>query len=713
MSQGKLSHLLSPGRIGRLQLRNRMVVSAMGVSLAEKDGTVGDRLMAFLEEQARGGAGLIVGGVCGVAWPVGAVVRNQVAISDDRFIPGLRRLTDRIHAHGAKFAAQLHQGGLVAGYALYGGHPMWCPSLPQYDPAAEQVTDALVESELPAFADFPAIGPGSFRALSREDIQLVMQQFAAGARRARESGCDGIEIHAAHGYLLSSFISPRSNRRTDEYGGPLENRMRLLLEVLHAIRAEVGGDFPVWVKLDAQQFGAPDGIQLPDAIRAAQMVEDAGADAVTASSYHDVGKLRLHSESNIPHVPNWNLPAAEAIRKAIRIPVIASGRVEPGIADAKIAAGAFDFLAMGRKLLADPQLPRKLAEGRPETIRPCIYCYTCVSAIYLMDSVRCAVNADLAFEYLHRAERKATAPKHFVVVGGGPGGMEAALRLDAQGHRVTLLERTARLGGTLQVAALPYEPNERLLDWLRNRIEGSKVTVRLNSKATPEAVAALAPDAVLVATGARRSMPDIPGADLPHVLSGDDLRRMLLGEEDPALAKKLSLTTRIAARAGAALGLTADPAFVRKATRQWMPLGKRVVIIGGELVGIELAEFLVERQRTVTVLEEASRLGAGLQLVRRMRAMAELREHGARLLGGVRDIRIEAGRVSFTDGAGKAAAADADHVIVARGATGDASLADSLRAAGLEVHAFGDCTGVGYIEGAIRGAADLVAELTQ
>ncbi|MBV6417658.1 MAG: NADH oxidase [Steroidobacteraceae bacterium] len=713
MSEGKFPHLLSPGRIGKLQLRNRIVVTAMGVSLAEDDATVGERLLAFLAEQAKGGAGLIVGGVCGVAWPVGAVVRNQVAISDDRFIPGLRRLTDTIHAHGAKFAAQLHQGGLVAGYALYDGHPMWCPSLPQYDPAAEQVTDALVESELPAFADFPQIDQGSFKVLTRDDIRLVVRQFADGAKRAQQAGCDGVEIHAAHGYLLSSFISPRTNRRTDEYGGPLENRMRLLLEVIQAIRAAVGPDFAVWVKLDSQQFGAPDGIQLPDALRAARMVEAAGVDAVTASSYHDIGKLKLHSESNIPHVPNWNLPGAEAIRKAIRIPVIASGRVEPEVAEAKIAAGAIDFLGMGRKLLADPHLPRKLTEGKPDTIRPCIYCYTCVSAIYLMDSVRCAVNADLAFEYLRRGERRAVTPKHYVVVGGGPGGMEAALRLEAQGHRVTLLERTARLGGTLQVASLPYEPNERLLDWLRGRIAASKVDVRLETSGTPEVVAALAPDAVLVATGARRGMPPIPGSELPHVLSGDDMRRMLLGQSDPALAKKLPLMARMAAKAGATLGLTSDPAFVRKATRQWMPLGKRIAIIGGELVGIELAEFLVERGRTVTVLEEAARMGAGLQLVRRMRAMAELREHGASLLAGVRDVRIEAGRVRFTNAAGEAAAVDADHVIIAKGATGDSSVADALQAAGLRVHAFGDCTGVGYIEGAIRGAADLVAELTQ
>jgi len=712
MSHDRYPHLLSPGSIGKLQLRNRIVVMPMGVSLAEEDGTVGERIRAYHEEQAKGGAALIISGACGVAWPVGGVQRNQLAISEDRFIPGMRALSDAIHAHGAKFAVQLHQGGLVAGYALFHGHPMWCPSIPVYDPTSEQIYDAFVESELRAAAAGPQITKVTFKELTKEDIQLVVQQYAAGADRARRAGADGVEIHAGHGYLLSSFISPKTNRRTDEYGGPLENRVRFLLEVIRAVRAAVGPDFAVWVKIDSQQFGAPEGIQLPDAVRTAQMIEAAGADAVTASSYHNLGKLKLHSESNIPHIPGWNLPAAESIRRAVSIPVIASGRVEPDVADAKIAAGAFDFLGMGRKLLADPHLPRKLAEGKPETIRPCIYCYTCVSTIYLQDTARCAVNPDMAFEYLRRG-KNATAPKRYVVVGSGPGGMEAALRLDAQGHRVTLLERAGRLGGTLQIAALLYEPNEDLLDWLCRRIEASNVDVRLNTPGTPEIVSAIGPDAVLVATGARRSMPPIPGAHLPHVLSGDDMRKMMLGQSDPELARKLPLMSRMAAKAGAALGLTSDPAFVRKATRQWMPLGKRIVIIGGELVGIELAEFLVERGRTVAVLEEASRMGYGMQLVRRMRLLAELREHGVSLFPGARDIRIEEALVRFADAAGTEVAVDADHVIVAKGAGANPAVADELRSAGLNVHAFGDCTGIGYIEGAIRGAAELAAELTQ
>lgn len=711
MSSGKYARLLSPGRIGPLQLRNRIVVMAMGVSYAEDDGSVSDRILAYHEEQAKGGAGLIVSGACGVAWPVAAVQRNQLAISDDRYIPGLRRLTDAVHAHGAKFAVQLHQGGLVGAYSLMtGGHPLWCPSIPHFDPADQQVTDAFVESELRAAAAGPRLKSVAFRELSHEDIALVVQQYAAGAARAQAAGADGVEIHAGHGYLLSSFISPRYNRRTDEYGGPLENRVRLLLEVIAAVRAAVGPGFAVWVKIDSQQYGAPDGIQLPHAVRTAQLIEAAGADAIAVSSYHNVGRLKLHSESNIPHVPEWNLPAAATIKRAVSLPVIASGRVEPESAEARIAAGDLDFIGMGRKLLADPHLPRKLEAGRAQDVRPCIYCYTCVSCIYLGDSTRCAVNPETGFEF-RRQPRAAGAPQRYVVVGGGPGGMEAALRLDARGHDVTLLERTARLGGTLQVAALPYEPNERLLDWLRRQVAQSGVDVRLKTEATPEVIAALAPDAVLVATGAKRNMPPIPGADRPHVLSGDDMRRMMTGPSEPGSRAALPPWPRLAMRVGTALKLTSNPAFVRRVTHWWLPLGRRIVIIGGELVGLELAEFLVERGRTVTVVEESSRMGAGLTLVRRMRALAELAEHGVALHAGVRDLRIEAAAVHCTDAKGTELAVPADHVIVAKGAGANPSVAEQLRDAGLTVHAFGDCTGVQYIEGAIRGAADAVAQL--
>ncbi|WP_324261027.1 FAD-dependent oxidoreductase [Altererythrobacter sp. H2] len=694
-------HLLSPGRIGSLEVRNRIFVTAMGVSLSEADGHVGERLIAYHEEQAKGGAGLIVTGVAGVAWPTGAVQPNQTAISDDCFLPGLTRLVDRVHRHGAKIAAQLHHGGLVAGYSADAfDEELWAPCYPP------QFKGDFIDYFLPEeMAGFSGKMP-SIRLLSAEDIDTVVAQFGAAAARARAAGFDAIELHGGHGYLISSFLSPKTNSRTDEYGGPLENRARLLLRVIAAIREAVGPDFPLWVKLDSIEVGKEGGITLDLAIETARMVEAAGVDAITVSAYHNAAMGKLHSASNIPHEPETNIPAAKAIKAAVDVPVIASGRVEPEAGDRQIGQGVYDFLAMGRKLLADPHLPRKLAGNAPEGVRPCIYCYTCVSTAYVRQPLRCAVNPETGFE----CERQAPVRtgKHFVVIGGGPGGMEAACRLSEAGNRVTLLERSDRLGGTLRFASLAYPANERLLDWLIRETEQSSVDIRLETTATPDLLGELAPDGVIVATGARRDMPALPGADQAHVFSGDDMRNLMLGEGSQELRRKTGLATRLATKIGAATGITANLDFVRSATKAWMPLGQRIVIVGGELVGVELAEFLHERGREVTVIEPAPRLGKGLLLVRRMRLLAELKEHGVALHGGVKDISIGKSDVSFTDVGGEARLVPADHVIVAMGAGGDNALAESLRKAGFAVETVGDCNGIGYIEGAIRGAAEAV-----
>ena len=704
-------HLLAPGRIGTLELRNRMIVAAMGVSLAEEDGTCGERLIAYHEAQARGGVGLIITGVTGVAWPVGVVMPQQCGISDDRFIPGLKRLTDAVHAHGAKIAAQLHHGGLVAAHAAQAGHPLWAPSLP--GAFKGDFLDAFLPEELAAFA---GASVPSVKVLTHADIQEVIQQFARAAERARTAGFDGVEVHGGHGYLLSSFFSPATNTRSDDYGGSLENRARLMLEVVRATRAAVGPEFPVWCKLDSREVGKDNGIKLEDAQRLAVWLEQAGVDALAVSAYHDTGQGKLHSGSNIPHEPELNVPAAAAIKARVQVPIIAAGRFEPDRADARISDGAFDFLALGRKVLADPQLPNKLAARRAEDIRPCIYCYTCVSAAYVRQHVRCAVRPETGYELELGPPQTLRLPavrRPIVVVGGGPAGMEVARRLDAAGHRVILVESSDCLGGTLRLASLAYAPNEGLLEWLRRQIAESDVEVCLGSRATAEVIRALEPDEVIVATGAVRESPPIRGVELDHVFSGEDLRQLLLGEGSDTLKSKTAVATRLLTRLGAATGLSAHLEFVRSATRHWMPLGSRIAILGGELVGLELAEFLTERGRTVTVIEEGAKCGKGLTPVRRMRLLAELREHAVSLHAGAREVSIEREAVLFTDSSGQLHRVPTDHVIIARGARPDSSLAEELRESGLKVSAIGDCAEIGYIEGAMRGAAQAAAAINQ
>jgi 2,4-dienoyl-CoA reductase-like NADH-dependent reductase (Old Yellow Enzyme family) len=691
-----------------MQLRNRMVVTAMGVGFSHPDGTVSERQIAYHAEQAKGGAALIITGATGVAFPSGGVFQGQMGISDDRFIPGLTRLADAVHAHGAKLAFQLHRGAAQSVLDMRAGRPLFVPSIP---PPEATAPTPFVAEELAAMSGF-AMPPVSFREMTLEDIEQVVGQFADAARRARQVGADGAEIHVAHGYVLGSFLSAAANQRTDAYGGGLQNRARFALEVVREVRAAVGADFPVWVKLDAREAGRPGGITIDDAVAAAKLFEAAGVDAVTVSAYHGSASNRLHTASHTPHEPGLNLPYAARIKAAIGLPVIASGRVEPDVADRAIAEGRLDFLSMGRKLLADPHLPRKVIEDRVEDIRPCIYCYTCISAIYLQQTSRCAVRPETGFDELPRPAA-APAPRHVVVIGAGPSGMEAAHRLDALGYRVTLLEQDARLGGTLRLAALGYEANERLLDWLVRKVGASRVEVRLNCKATPELLQGLNPDHVLVAVGAARSRPDIPGIEQAHVYDGDELRSLMLGEVTEGLKGKTGMLTRLVARVGAATGASANLDVVRKVTRQWMPLGDEIVIVGGELVGLELAEFLNARGRKVTVVDEALQFGSGLPLLRRMRLLEDLVERGVSLQQGASGIRIGAKAVFFRDGAGEARETPADHVIVAKGAHADQRLAEVLKSRGFDVRASGDCTGVGYIEGAMRGAADAVAQIAR
>lgn len=691
-------------------LRNRIIVTAMGVSLAEPDGSVGERLIAYHEEQAKGGVGLIISGVAAVAWPTGTVSRNQTAISDDRYLNGLSELCRRVHAHGAKIAAQLHHGGQVAAFSHAAfREQLWVPAIP---PAPKgNFTDYFLMEEL---AGLSGMTPPALKIMEQADIDLAVSQFAAGARRAKQAGFDGAEIHAGHGYLLSSFLSPETNSRTDAYGGSLENRARLLVEVIRAVRAEVGKDFPLWIKIDSREVGKPNGISTEMAVELAKILETEGVDALTATTYHETGQGKLHSASHTPHDEANNIPATAAIKAAVSIPLIGSGRIPVARAEEAIAKGELDFVAMGRKILADPHLPRKLTEGRANQVRPCIYCYTCISAIYMGDVVRCAVNADLSHEYKGPVKpcQMPSERRHFAVIGGGPSGMEAARRLSLAGHQVTLIEKSDRLGGTLRFASLAYEPNEHILNWLQDQLRASDVDVRLSTEASAELIQSLNVEAVFVANGAVRAMPEISGHHHKHVLSGDDLRGLMLGESNEEIKRKTGLFTRLATKVGAATGASANLGLVRTATKTWMPLGDHIVIIGGELVGIELAEFLIERGRRVTVVDDAPRFGAGLTLVRRMRILDELAEHGVNLQPSAQAIAIDEKSVSFIDQHGQAQNIRADHVIVAKGATSNLSLADSLEAKGHKIYRLGDARGVSYIEGAIRSATDAARAAT-
>lgn len=698
------AHLLQPGNIGSLALRNRIIMAPMGSNFAEADGFCGERIQAYYEERAKGGAGLLTMGVCAVAYPAGTGEPFQVGVSRDDFIPGLAELARRVHVHGAKIAMQLQHGGKNAALDRAQGRDIWVPSMPK--PHMPAGMDAVTPEELSTFV---GVGPHKprIRVMDKADIAQMIEFFAAAALRAKTAGFDAVEIHGAHNYILAGFLSPYYNQRDDEYGGVLENRARLLLQTIAAVKERVGADFPVWVRLDASEMHTPGGIDLKEAIATARLCEQAGVDAISVSAYAMLVSGTSFTDAPIPQEPQAFLSNAAQIKQAVKIPVICSGRIEPEAADVAIARGEIDFVAMGRKMLADPEIPIKLQENRVQDIRPCIYCYACVSEIFVNRRVKCAVNPRTGHEYEYPFE-KARQPKHVLIVGGGPGGLEAARVAALRGHRVTLAERSDRLGGTLFFAGLAYPENGKLMDYLIHQVRQLPVDIRLNTSASVEWVRQLQPDEVIVAVGAQRPAPVIPGAQQRHVWSGDELRRLMTGDGADEIAKsKLTLAERALFKAGGMLGVTDSGKTLQQLSRLWMPLGKRVAIIGGGLVGLELGEFLLARGREVTVLEADTHAGRELSIVRRWRVLDAVKAHGQLVLQAqVQSITADA--VIWVDREGQSHRTEADSVIVATGAVPNGVLAEQLQAAGLAVHSVGDCDNLGYIEGAIR-AGHLIA----
>jgi 2,4-dienoyl-CoA reductase-like NADH-dependent reductase (Old Yellow Enzyme family)/NADH dehydrogenase FAD-containing subunit len=705
------SNLLAPGRIGSMQLRNRIFMSPMGSNLAEPDGFCGERLAQYYAARAKGGAAMVIMGSVGVAYPRGSGNQMQVAISDDKFIPGLARVAEAVHEHGCKIAVQLQHAGAIAVNEPLRGLPLLVPSIPTPKDFDWSV-DLTPQENKDMFEVF--FQPGvkiEYQEASEEDIEWVIDCFAQAAVRAKQAGIDGVEIHAGHGYLLSSFLSPSSNKRTDRWGGSLENRARLLVETVKRIRAAVGADYPVWFRIDGIEHLKNDGITLEDAIEATKLGVAGGADAVHVTMYADASKGISFTEAHTVQQPCKYVPYAAAIKANVDVPVITVGRVEPEQADAFIAQGKFDFLAMARKLLADDELPNKLKAGRPDLIRPCIYCYTCISQIFLGTHTRCAVNAKTGFEIM-TAVKAAPVSKKVLVIGGGPAGMEVARVATLRGHKVHLYESSDRLGGTAFFSSIVYPENGKLVDYLKAQLRELKIDYSLRTKVTPQIAAMLKPDTIVVATGARRAAVQVPGYELPHVLSGDELREMVTGRMGSSLKKKLNLRWRLMIKTGKSVGLLNNNRVINRLSERFLPLGEHVLIYGGGLVGVEVAEFLAERHRKVTLIEPGPAFGKELMMVRRWRIMDSLRKLGVRMLKESELTLIKPGKATYRTSNGQLQTIRADTVIMALGAEpSGAEITEKLKEICGEVHCVGDANELGYIEGAMRNGNRVAREI--
>jgi 2,4-dienoyl-CoA reductase-like NADH-dependent reductase (Old Yellow Enzyme family)/NADPH-dependent 2,4-dienoyl-CoA reductase/sulfur reductase-like enzyme len=691
----KFGHLLAPGRIGSMDLPNRIVLPAMDMNLCD-DGVITDADVAHFAARARGGTGLVITGAAAVAFPDGAASRHQPGLSDDRFVPGLRSLADGIHDVGGKVCVQLCHHGKTSGVDVAVGRPLLVPSVP----TGGLDLGALIDNtgdELLRLATATAGKPPAFHEATEDDLAWVIDRFADAAVRVRSAEIDAVEVHAAHGYLLSLFLSNGYNHRTDRWGGSVENRARLTCEVVRAIRNRVGPDYPILVRVNGHEYGPDGGITASETAAAARLIEAAGADAihVSANAHNPFADF---TDGPLPSMPGQYREFAAEVKRSVSIPVIAVGRLLPELGDEMIGAGECDFVSMGRQLLADPELARKLTTGRRASVRPCINCYVCVEQNFFDATPKCAVNPALGAEGL--AEPGVSEPRDVVVVGGGPAGMEAARRCALRGHRVTLLEKGPRLGGTAWFSQLTTPANQPLVEWLIHELDTVGVDVRTGVEATPDMIRSIASEpVVVVATGARRDRPDVPGADQPHVFTGDDLRSMLTGDGDAPTGRLVGAALKV----GRALHLTDDPDRLRKLSKAWMPIGKRVVVVGGGLVGLELAEFLAERDRHVTVLEEGPALGLPMAMPRRWTAVRRAEQHGVSLVRNAMLTEIGTDDVTYQVG-GEVTSIGADAVVIAGGVRPDRSLADEIAAAGFDTRVIGDAHEVGYIEGAIHSA---------
>jgi 2,4-dienoyl-CoA reductase-like NADH-dependent reductase (Old Yellow Enzyme family)/thioredoxin reductase len=569
----RIIKLLEPGRIGKLETRNRIVMPAMSAAGADETGAPTETMIDYYEARAKGNVGLIVVGSLCVDYPIGASGHPRPAIDRDNLIPAYGEVVKLIHSYGAKAAAQLQHAGPAHRTDIDGLQPV----------AASSIIKPI-----------DMFRPVSFqpREMSVGEIEDTITKFARAAGRAKEAGFDGVEIHAGHRYLVNSFLSPYFNKRNDKYGGELKNRARFLLEIIKAIRDKVGPDFAVWCKLNARETYLKGGIVLEQTKELAPLLENASLNAITISSYIEV----------LMRPPGFNLDATLEIKKLVNIPIIAIGRIGPELGEKLLRQKKADFIAMARGLLVDPELPNKVTSGHLDDIAPCIYCNNCMQMFTGRHNFQCSVNAALTKEKEY-AIKPAQKIKKVLIVGSGPGGMEAARVAALRGHQVILFEKERTLGGQLALASILRDTYKDLNKYLSMQIKKLGIQINLRKEVTPALINNVKPDVVVIATGAASVLPEIPGANKENVLSSADIQGLLTkGSFRRGPGNKLSWLSILWNMAALLIRFPFGSSIVRWIAQYWLPFGKRVIVVGDGLPGIELADFLAERGKHVTIV---------------------------------------------------------------------------------------------------------------
>ncbi len=666
-----ITKLFEPISVGPMSLSNRVVMTAMHLNYTP-DGEVTDRFIDFYAARARGGAGLIIIG--------GAEINDQasgvglmLSIKDDRYVPGLQRFTEAIHQNGSKAAVQLYMAGAYSFCGLRG--------LP-----------TLAPSEYTTFFTRQKTTP-----MTLDDIERVQEDFVKGALRAKKAGFDAVEVLASAGYLICQFLSPKTNKRDDDYGGPLENRMRFGLEVVRRVRQEVGSDMAVIVRVAGNDF-VPDSHTNREARVFAAAVEKAGADCINVTGgWH---------ESRVPQI-TMDLPQAgyvylaRGIKENVGIPVIGCNRInDPFIAEEVLRERAADLVGVARGMLADPEFVNKAREGRADEIRRCVACnQRCFDHVFQLKPVGCMVNPRCGREK-ETVIGQAASPKKILVAGAGPAGCEFAVTAAQRGHKVILCEKEQQIGGQVNWSAKATNKHDfhYLFDYYRAVLPKYEVDVRTSTCVTPELVAAEKPDLVVVATGAAPFKPPIEAVEAPNVFQAWDV-----------LKGKVQTGSNVVVVGGGSVGLETAAFLAEKGTIS--PSQVYFLTMHQAESPEVLRELMLKGVKKVTVIEMLTRIGQDIGLSTRWVLLKELEMRGVTIVTEAKMKDITTEKVVYTDSTGNDVTIPADSVVLAMGSRPENSLSRKLEQSGAKVHVIGDAKEVGRIGSALDDGFTLACEV--
>lgn len=618
--------IFEPGKIGNLEIKNRLIVPPMLTEFAAEDGRLTERYIRYYEEKARGGWGLIIAEDNAIE-PRGAGFKNIAGLWSDDMMKEHKELVERVHRAGAKMAVQVYHAGREASSTIIGTRPV-APSAIQ-DPT---------QSETPV-------------ELTTEEVKELVEKFAQPIRRCKEAGYDAVELHGAHGYLINQFVSPFSNKRTDDYGGNFMNRLRFPLEIIARAKELVGDDYPMIYRISADEL-IEGGLTIEDSKVICQILEENGVAAIHASA----GVYKSGAIVSAPTVIKTAVFSdfAKEIKKVVNIPVFAVNKIiYPHVAESILKEGKSDFVAMGRASIADPHLPNKVKDGKLDEIIFCIGCRQgCQWRIAQQEPVSCLVNPLTGKENEYEI-KEAEVKKKVMVIGGGPVGMEAAIVAAKRGHDVTLYEKDGKLGGQWLLAAIP--PGKELLNtltvWQKGELDRAGVKVVLNQEVTKELVEQASPDEIIFAAGAAPIIPSIPGANKSHVHAANDI---LMGKVD---------------------------------------LVDDAVVIGGGLVGAETAEHIAVHNRKTSIVEMRPEIAADMEPASKEFLMKSLKKNevSAYVNSKVREITESSVIIDTEEGP---QSLPASLVVLAIGSRSNNALAAELGDK-YKVHVIGDASVVG------------------